>query len=121
MEHRQKIKLARKMMSKSKKKQFGIGPFVSYAWVKRCQSIAKKIEKRESKEKWLAGVKKLKEGEAYWKVGQRVRYLDKICIIKETTPFNRENNSHYVTLVEEVGTNNLDIYSAYDKNLITIR
>lgn len=57
-----------------------------------------------------------------WKVGQRVKYKlrdgDLICVVKKTTPYNEKNKSCYVELlVEKTGET---IYSAWDKNLISL-
>lgn len=120
MTHKEKRRLATKMMTKQERKHRGVSAFVCAAWFRRTALIGLKMSKRIAKEKWLSGIKKLKEGEAYWRVGQRVQYLGMNCKIIKTTPFNKQNNSHYVTLLPEGEGNHKEIYSAFDKNLLPL-
>lgn len=62
------------------------------------------------------------DGKTYWKIGQRVLYKlpmgNKICLVKHSSPYNKDSRSHYVTLMVEEGGE--EIYSAYDKNLVNL-
>ena len=62
-------------------------------------------------------------GETYWKIGQKVKYKlsdgDRVCIIIASTPYNEDNNSHYVTLIDVLTGH--ELFSAYDKNLEIIK
>jgi len=65
---------------------------------------------------------KNEDGKTYWKIGERVKYKlpnrDRVCLIKKTTPYNEQNKSHYVELLDEETGETL--FSAYDKNLVSL-
>jgi hypothetical protein len=65
---------------------------------------------------------KIHNGETFWKIGQRVKYMlpfgDRICFIVKTTPYNEKNKSHYVELMDEKTGEH--IFSAHDSNLVNL-